>query len=112
LIPVYFSMLDLKDKSDLAKDPDRTFDVHYYCPCCRKACHNAMKLTFSRHCGHVICADCIQLDSLGAENKQGCLVCSEPFGQKDLVFLQGSEGTGYAGAGGKVTAKKDALAFI
>ena len=113
LVPVYFSVLS--DKKDSIPPPTSGDTLKssslYYCPCCRKALQNATKLAFSRHCGHVLCTDCILLDSKHVDS-QNCLVCSKTFNRElDLIFLQSTEGTGYAGAGGNVTVKRDAIAF-
>ncbi|KAJ3323207.1 hypothetical protein HDU76_013697 [Blyttiomyces sp. JEL0837] len=77
------------------------------CPSCIKNFNNGSKIVVLKGCGHVICKECYQRFVRGV-NK--CNVCDEKCKLIDVIELH-SEGTGFAGSGGKVQVQKAGIGF-
>lgn len=75
------------------------------CPMCIKTLSNALGLVVFKPCGHVFCARCFE--SL-LKTTQECVLCGEGHAGS---FELAKEGTGFAGGGGKVLARKHEVAF-
>jgi nitric oxide synthase-interacting protein len=77
------------------------------CPSCKKTLTNGTKIVILRHCGHVLCKVCS--DDFVKPGKK-CAICDEKCKEKDIIEVS-TEGTGFAGGGGKVEVKKAGEAF-
>jgi nitric oxide synthase-interacting protein len=83
-----------------ATDTDR-----FECPSCLKVLKNGVECTVIKSCGHAMCATCL------ATQDNQCFVCEKPFKSEHVIPLK-NRGTGFAGAGGQLTATKQGVQFI
>ncbi|KAJ1972714.1 hypothetical protein H4R35_004526 [Dimargaris xerosporica] len=79
----------------------------WMCPSCLKHLSNGTKLTLAKRCGHVLCQQCMDQFVKGAG---ACNVCSAKCKLSDIIPLQ-YEGTGFAGSGTTVEARRYDVAF-
>jgi len=98
--------LKLKQLITVGFTPANNDPTHYQCPVCLKTFRNGMDVTVLKTCGHTMCSSCV--DTL---TEMACYVCQKPFKQKHRVALH-NPGTGYAGSGAKLEAKKLGPGFI
>jgi nitric oxide synthase-interacting protein len=83
-----------------ATDNDR-----FECPSCLKVLKNGVECSVVKSCGHAMCATCL------AKQDGHCFVCEKPFKSKHVIPLK-NRGTGFAGAGGQLTATKQGVQFV
>lgn len=77
----------------------------FECPSCLKVLKNGVQCSVITSCGHAMCAACL------ATQDGRCFVCEKPFKSKHVIALK-NHGTGFAGAGGQLTATKQGVQFI
>lgn len=77
----------------------------YECPSCLKRLKNGVDVVVLTSCGHALCAPC------NATQDHRCFVCEKAFRDADVVPLA-NPGTGFAGSGAKLEAKKQGVQFI
>lgn len=77
----------------------------FECPSCLKVLKNGVPCSVITSCGHAMCATCL------ATQDGRCFVCEKPFKSKHVIALK-NHGTGFAGAGGQLTATKQGVQFI
>lgn len=75
----------------------------YGCPSCTKTLTNGTKISLLKSCGHVFCSECVEKF---AKKDNVCPVCSKKCGDKDVVKLRNSEGTGFSSVGQAEAIKK------
>ncbi|KAJ2886737.1 hypothetical protein H4R27_000434 [Coemansia aciculifera] len=75
------------------------------CPSCDKPLLNSTKISVLSKCGHAVCQRCVNNFVLPAQ-AGACVVCQKKVsGKADIIQIE-SEGTGFAGAGGRMVATR------
>ncbi|KAJ2058379.1 hypothetical protein GGI17_005098 [Coemansia sp. S146] len=75
------------------------------CPSCDKPLLNSTKISVLSKCGHAVCQRCVNNFVLPAQ-AGACVVCQKKVsGKADVIQIE-SEGTGFAGAGGRMVATR------
>lgn len=77
------------------------------CPTCVKTFTNGSKIVVLKSCGHALCKDCF---TRFVKTSNSCHVCDTKCKNGDMIELH-SEGTGFAGSGGKNQVTKVGIAF-
>ncbi|CAO3613605.1 unnamed protein product [Cunninghamella blakesleeana] len=77
------------------------------CPACLKSLSNSIKISVMRHCGHVICQNCVDMF---VKKTKKCYVCEEKTKSKDIIEMS-AEGTGYASKNSVGVAERFDLSF-